>query len=83
MKYAAITLLIFLVIDGYYSVKYGYNKKPKFWQVFQNASLFFVPILMVCGGVSFVMSGYRVAGVLLAGFGILIGAGLLVVGLKK
>ena len=79
MKYGFTILLVLLVIDSFYSVKYGYNKKPTFWKVFQNASCFFIPIVLVWVGINQAIAGNIIASVLLIGFGTLIASGLLAI----
>ena len=83
MKTFFIALLILVVIDSIYTVKYGYNKKPVFWKVFQSLSLFFVPVVLIVCGVNEAITGSIIGSALLIGFGILMGSILLIVGFKQ
>ena len=83
IKYGVIALLVLLVIDSIITVKVGYHKKPTFWKVFQNASCFFIPIVLVWLGINEAFSGGIIVSTLFITFGVLIGSAFLIFGLKQ
>ena len=54
--YIGYSIVILLVLNAIFTQKYGHQKKPKFFRVFEIVSLFFIPAVPILIGISDILN---------------------------